>query len=905
MRLKPRSLRARIFLLPILLAIPVILLSGIVVNGEIDKAQVLAAEIKGARALAPFPGLLILFLRRQDAAHASAQKASNGGARLDELSRRIEEQIKSAEEAVRGDENVRIQQQWKRIHDDWRKISAPTKTLSREEVYSLHRSAVENTHEMIRVIAEESGLMEDADKTTYNALFMLLVQWPILAEGVGEMRTIGLDVRSRGAVLPEETRRLENTFDELQRTARSSDRSLEVAVRASSPNPFPSTARLEPIEPAIERLITRMQTQILSGADPGSSFDQEMSNAERMLDEYASVLSKEITLRLNARYAAAQVKGSVVLVGAGLVLVLVFVFVYLLLRSTASNIDNMILTSESFGKGDLKHRYRRQGVTEIDRVGFAFNRMADRLQKTFALVSRSDTLIKNIFDSAPVLIIVKDSALRWTMLNKAASEILENLYGKPPAYFLGKTDAEMELDLTRFYGETNPEKGTLESIEMRALAGELVQIESERRSGSRGYLRLEASPQRDGEGRIHGIVLNIRDISAEKRSLARQKELENQLEQKQRMETVGTLASGLAHDFNNILGVILLNSDMLEDHVRGTPGTDGLERIRAATKRAREVIRKMLTFARRIEYAPSPITLVDEVREAVPLIMSAASPNVILVEELPKAGVWIRADRAHVLQVVLNLGLNAVHAMGEAGGKLTLRVDHVRLDRTHGRISAGTYGRLIVMDTGPGVPEEIEHRIFEPFFTTKGPGEGSGLGLSTALGIVESHGGSITYEKGPGGGACFTVLLPADIAPPAGIPAIGTRSDFVRLEDARILFVDDDSAYRAAMAATLSGFGCKVEVFSTPEAALEWVQNGGKCDAAVLDFSMPGMNGVELLDRIRRWEPDLPALISSGRFDPPGESQPMNFRYLAKPCTASEVKAALSRLLERGALDNS
>ncbi len=897
-RPKPGSLRARIFLIPVILAVPILILSAMLIRGEVEKNEVLNVEIKGARALAPVAHLYVQVLQHQTfVLRASARRPFSVVQRRQET---VGEAVSAAEAAVILAGNDRAKAQMLRLREICREIDAVGTAASKQEMRGIHRAAMAAAGELLTIIGEEFGLMEDADKVTYNAIIMLIVQWQDLAFGAGEVRRIGMNAILRGALSSEENRHFESILAGLERAAERSDRSFRVAAGASAPDPFPAGGRLEPFVPAI-RALNAGARGLLSSPSHSDAFEGETGRTEALIGRYSGVLTAEIVERLDRRSFAARIKGLSIMIAALAVLIVMFFFVGLLVKSTSGKIQRLIDTSNAFGNGDLQHRYQAQGIIELDRLGHSFNEMADRLQKTFAYVSRSDSLIKNIFDSAPALILIKDTSLRWTMLNKAAAELLETLYGRSAAYFLGKTDAELnaELDLTRFYGKIDSEKEPLADAEGRALGGELVRLESTVTTGRAParWLRLEASPQREESGRIYGLMLTMRDITDQKQSAARQKELEDQLQQKQKMETVGTLASGIAHDFNNILGVILLNADMLEDHIREPAGAASLERVQTATKRARELVRKMLTFAKRIEYVPSPITLVDEVKEAVPLIASAASPNVKIVQILPAAGVWIRADRTHILQVSLNLGLNAVHAMGEAGGELTIEVDHLRLDHPEGRLAAGTYGRLTVTDTGPGIPDQLIGRIFEPFYTTKGPGEGSGLGLSTALGIVESHGGSISVAKARSGGAVFIVLLPAEIGTPAQAPAL-VKTKGIRLDEARILFVDDDAAYRGAMAATLAAFGCKVEVFAAPGAALAWIEQGGECDAALVDFTMPGMTGLELVEKIRRIRPDLPALISSGRFDPPSEADGrMMFRFLAKPCTTGEVRTALLELI--------
>jgi signal transduction histidine kinase len=250
--------------------------------------------------------------------------------------------------------------------------------------------------------------------------------------------------------------------------------------------------------------------------------------------------------------------------------------------------------------------------------------------------------------------------------------------------------------------------------------------------------------------------------------------LETQLQQAQRMQAVGTLAGGIAHDFNNLLTAILGFTDLALQAVgRELPAGRYLEEVRVAGSRAQDIVQQMLTFSRQTQSQRSPIQLRPLIEEVVSLL-SASLHNSITMPPIvdPGAG-FVLADATQIHQVLMNLCINAAHAMRDAGGVVEVTLDAVNLTSDDPLVpvvlQAGAYVRLRVQDTGQGMPPEVMEHIFEPFYTTKDTGEGTGLGLAVAHGIVTQHEGSITVESAPGQGATFTIHLPS-IADPEAEP---------------------------------------------------------------------------------------------------------------------------------------
>jgi two-component system, cell cycle sensor histidine kinase and response regulator CckA len=360
---------------------------------------------------------------------------------------------------------------------------------------------------------------------------------------------------------------------------------------------------------------------------------------------------------------------------------------------------------------------------------------------------------------------------------------------------------------------------------------------------------------------LRGIVV---DISATRRAEAERRALQEQLFQAQKMESIGALAGGVAHDFNNLLGAILGCVDGMDLELgSGFQCHADLVEIRDLVKRGAQLTRGLLGFARRGKYEARPLDL-NELMGVTAEIFGRTRRDLSIQLDRATPLPVILADRTQIEQVLLNLLLNASQAMPR-GGRLWLATEVVELSgdeaRPHGK-PPGRYVRLSVRDSGTGMPKEIQDRIFEPFFTTKDRGQGTGLGLASAYGIVQNHGGFFTVASEVGAGSTFAVHLPATDA--AASPLPGPASGLPR-GSGTILVVDDEPAMLAACGRNLESLGYTAVTVSSGQAALEAVGEApGRFALVILDLIMPGLSGAETLAALRRLRPDLKVLIATG-----------------------------------------
>ena len=393
------------------------------------------------------------------------------------------------------------------------------------------------------------------------------------------------------------------------------------------------------------------------------------------------------------------------------------------------------------------------------------------------------------------------------------------------------------------------------------------------------------------EGDVVAVASMVHDVS-ERASL------QQQLLHSQKMEAVGTLAGGVAHDFNNLLTTILGNVNLARMQLGPShPAARGLGDAETAAERAAELTRQLLGFSRKSPAEIRPVQINDRLQEAIELFRHSV-PAGVEVDATLTEDLWeIAADAGQIGQVVMNLCLNARDAVGEQGVvKITTanRSLDGELRRTHAWARAKDYVEIAVSDNGSGMDEKTRERIFEPFFTTKPVGQGTGLGLATAYGIVENHGGGIEVESEPGEGATFRVWLPRYEAHRAGLQKFWFAPKGP--EDCRILVADDEDDVRRLARAILAEQGFEIVEARDGREAIDMVAKlGDEIGVVILDLVMPNKSGREAFEEIRKLQPDLPVILSTGyAFDgmPVEESH-----LLAKPYKPEQLLQAV-----RGAL---
>ncbi len=381
-----------------------------------------------------------------------------------------------------------------------------------------------------------------------------------------------------------------------------------------------------------------------------------------------------------------------------------------------------------------------------------------------------------------------------------------------------------------------------------------------RKDGSRRDVSVSISPIKDADGQPVGFRGIIRDITERKR-------LQEQLYQASKMEALGTLAGGIAHDFNNLLQIVQGYTDLLLlRKVREDPDYDKLRTMRGAAQRGRDLVQQILTFSRKVETKTRPVDLNHELRQTELLLRRTIEKTISIEMDLAD-NLWpISADPIHIEQILLNLAVNAKHAMPQ-GGRLMIETKNIKLDeeygRTHLKTKPGSYVLLMVSDSGHGMDKAVVERIFEPFFTTKETGEGTGLGLAMVFGLVKSHDGHISCYSEPGVGTTFKIYFPAiekelecSAETTQEMPAFGTET---------VLVVDDEESIRELTRELLASAGYEVLTASTGSEAIHlYSQKKDDVSLVILDLIMPEMDGTKCLQELLRINPLAKVLVASG-----------------------------------------
>jgi len=409
-------------------------------------------------------------------------------------------------------------------------------------------------------------------------------------------------------------------------------------------------------------------------------------------------------------------------------------------------------------------------------------------------------------------------------------------------------------------------------------------------------LELTISPAKDPAGKLVGGLITEKDVTQENA-------LQRQVRQAQKMEALGTLAGGITHDFNNILGTIVINTELaLLDLGPNDPGRRPLPLVLQAAHRGKDLVKQIITFSRQREWERNPVEIVPIVTEGTLFLRSILPKDITIRETIDSRSGVVMADPSHIQQIMVNLCQNAALAMPN-GGLLEIKLAPVEVDTAfalrHPDLNVGSYVCLTIKDTGGGMSDEVMERIFEPFFTTRGPGRGSGLGLAVVHGIVKSYEGAIIVHSEPNKGSTFDIYLPRLEAETV------TRETTVPLEpvrgNERILLVEDEADQRNSLAQALEALGYNVSTSPEGSSALAiFRKNPGAFDVVVTDQIMPRMNGLALAEGIAALRPDIPIILCTGfseKIDRGVVGRNGVRELIMKPFTVPEITRLIRKVL--------
>lgn len=492
-------------------------------------------------------------------------------------------------------------------------------------------------------------------------------------------------------------------------------------------------------------------------------------------------------------------------------------------------------------------------ITDQKRIEQELRRAHEELaQRTVEQIGEYRARLASIIDSSEDAILTKGLDGTITAWNRGA----ERIYGYPAQEAVGK-------HISMIVPEDRPNE--IPEILRKIARGESIEhYESVRiaKDGRQLNVSISVAPVHDASGEVVGASAIARDITAQRKT-------EDQLRQAQKMEAVGRLAGGVAHDFNNVLAIINACTEFLRDRI--DPASEPfsyVENIKKASDRGAALTRQLLAFSRKQVVKPLLLDLNERLKEISKLLRPLMGDD-IETTIVPRAQpAVVETDPGQLDQILMNLAVNARDAMPR-GGRFILETDVVEFDQhfadQHRPLLPGKYVMLAVSDNGCGMDREVTSRIFEPFFTTKEQGKGTGLGLSTVYGIVKQSGGHIWVYSEPGRGTTFKVYLPSAEHKLGSASSLPDETAAPKQKQARILLVEDDDIMRSLTKKMLQENGYTVVEANNGKAAIEWKQlNSEQIDLLLTDVVMPSPSGPELAERMATSNPELKVIYMSG-----------------------------------------
>jgi PAS domain S-box-containing protein len=578
----------------------------------------------------------------------------------------------------------------------------------------------------------------------------------------------------------------------------------------------------------------------------------------RSLQPWWVILSVPESVLLQEARQAIQ---TMTLVGVIILVLGIFLLLIVINKLFIEKVTRLNATTKAFGAGDYDAFCVATGPDEIGQLADSFNGMTGRIRAAMAELVEKDLLLTAVLDNAFQIYGLLDLEGRVLSTNKSALAMIN----QPLQALVGLPVWELPL-----WSHSQEERARIRQSVADARDGRFCRFEVTVTDQAKALRHVDYSitPLADESGAVHRLIVEGRDITEHRDSQRRQINLMEQLHRSQKMEAIGTLVGGVAHDFNNLVTGIMGACQILQQE-----DTDQAVRVRysnmivAAGGRAANLIAKLLAFARSGSEVFETVDVARIIGDTLVILEQTLNKNIRITFRNEAGSAAVVGDDSQIQNMLLNMAINASHAM-PAGGNLEFRLE----ERTLGpdacaaqvpNLKPGTYVVISVRDDGCGMAPELTQRIFEPFFTTKAPGEGTGLGLATALGTAQSHRGAITVASELGAGTVFQIFLPAAHGAPVE-PA--PRPDLIA-GTGLILLVDDEEMIRTTTQAILESLGYQVLIAENGREGVETFRClSDQIQLVILDMIMPELGGKEAFAQIRAIRPDARIIVSSGYF---------------------------------------
>lgn len=634
--------------------------------------------------------------------------------------------------------------------------------------------------------------------------------------------------------------------------------------------------------------LDRDSSDSLSSATGGSSRPAEIVREKEIVYAGEKIGRIRLVVSLESTRNRLLVVASTMAIGTGLTGLILSLALYGLLWRFVLNPLRIL---EKFAQGAQRGESGASELKgssfhgELDSLRVSILAMVELLEARYLSIqnearrySESEARFRVLLDTIPDLVWLKDAQGVYLSCNR----MFCRFFGAPESEIVGKTDHDfVEASLADFF-RANDRKamdhgGPLVNEEWVVFAD----------TRERALLETIKTPMYDTDGRLVGVLGIGRDVTRRHKAEEERRRLDERMGSVQKLEALGVLVAGVAHNINNVLAAILGTVSIRETESVDPADREAFSVVATACKRGRDVVKSLMQFSRPTLHERAPFELHAVLSELKTLLGNTTRNRVEIVEDFFGGPLWVFGDAGGISNVFMNLCINSIDAM-PSGGTITLAT----------RVLQDGDVEISVRDTGEGMSPEVLERALEPFFTTKEVGKGTGLGLSMSRGVVKAHGGDLEISSEPGRGTVVRILLPRIPEPAKAKPP---REDGAPPEKWRILLVDDDPDVRFLVERMLKREGHSVVSVDGGQAALE--QLGADVpDLVVMDQNMPGMDGIKTLEKIREAWPTLPVLISSGQPDIQEWPcfQAPNTAVIAKPFDVAELKAKLVEFAGRG-----
>lgn len=540
----------------------------------------------------------------------------------------------------------------------------------------------------------------------------------------------------------------------------------------------------------------------------------------------------------------------------------------------------------------MKHK-NGQWVDILSRAIAIFNDQGEaiRIVGTHLDITRQKQLLKDleelskdqsaILDNVPAYIYFKDKENNIIKISQLVSTATglpkDEIEGHHSSEIYPETAEQYWKDDVKIIDSGKPKLGIIEPLPVE--------------SGGTRWLLTNKVPYFDENEKVAGIIVFSIDITDRKKAEDDKLTLERELSHAQRMESIGTLAGGIAHEFNNILSIIIGNNELIMDELPSRSFTrDCSEEIRLAGLRARDIVKQLLTFSRQDSSKQMPIDISSVVSESLKLIRATTPTNIKIRDNISPNCLPIFGNVTQINQVLINLCNNAVDALPISNGIVEVELFNTEVHNDSTMLPPGKYVKLVIRDNGYGIDEQDLDRVFEPYFTTKDIGKGTGIGLAVVHGIIESHHGTIACESVKNSGTTFSIMLPAY---DGSLEEESEKRALPRGAGEHILYVDDEASIARLGERHLKSLGYKATSITDPIRALKLIQeNPNRFDLVISDMAMPQMPGDQLISQLLSIRPDLPTIICTGYSSRMSDTEALKIgvkAFLMKPHSKSEL----------------